>query len=118
MEFLKKLGKFLKDVAQDERIPDRDKAVLTAMLALIVSPVDIIPDWIPVIGVMDDMVLAAIILDYICNVLDDEVLLRHYPWGMKSYVRIKKGARIIAALTPSVIKNRIWQYQPDPYRKT
>jgi uncharacterized membrane protein YkvA (DUF1232 family) len=118
MEFLKKLGKFLKDVAQDERIPDRDKAVLTAMIALIISPIDIIPDWIPVIGVLDDMVLAAIVLDYICNVLDDEVLLSHYPWGMKSYVRMKKAARVIAALTPQPIKTRIWQYQPDPYRKS
>lgn len=112
---IKELIEFVKAVARDTRIPDRDKAVLVGLLALVISPIDIIPDWIPVFGVLDDIVVIAIVLDYLFNQLDQEILLSHYPWGMKSYVRIRKVARVIAVLTPEVIKNKIWKYKPSIY---
>lgn len=116
MTFIKNLIQFLKAVAQDSRIPERDKGILLALIALIISPFDIIPDWIPILGVLDDIVLIAIVLDYFFNVLDEEILLSHYPWGMKSFVTIKRFARLITVLTPGPIKNRIWKYQKSPYR--
>lgn len=115
--FLSQLVKFVKDVAQDERIPARDKKMILAFLALIISPVDIIPDWIPIIGVMDDLVLMAIVLDYFFEVLDQEIILAHYPWGMKSYVRLRKASRLITYLTPRPIKNLIWKFESSPYKK-
>ena len=107
---------FVKNVANDERIPSRDKKVLLALLALIISPLDIIPDWIPIIGVMDDMVLLAIVLDYLFETLDQEILLSHYPWDMKSYTKIRRVARGIAKITPSFVKDWIWAYEPDKYK--
>ena len=53
MKFLQDLKKFLMDVANDERIPSRDKKVLLAMIALMLSPIDLIPDWIPLFGLLD-----------------------------------------------------------------
>lgn len=116
MGFLKQLIQFIRNVAEDERIPARDKKVVLALLALVLSPFDIIPDWIPIIGVMDDLVLIAIVLDYFFNVLDQEILLSHYPWGLKSFTSIKRIAHVIAILTPPALKNRIWKYQPSPYK--
>lgn len=110
------LKKFITDVAGDSRIPERDKKVILVLLALIASPIDLIPDWIPLIGVLDDLVLLAIILDYFFNVLDQAILLSHYPWSMKSYARLRRVSRGIAFLTPQFIKERIWKYQPSPYR--
>lgn len=112
---IKELGAFIKAVAQDPRIPDRDKATLTVLLTLIASPFDIIPDWIPIVGVLDDFVLLALVLDYLFNHLDQEILLSHYPWGMKSYTRIRRVARTIAFFTPESIKNRIWKFKPSVY---
>lgn len=116
MGFFKKLIHFIKAVAEDERIPSRDKKVLIALLALVVSPIDLIPDWIPIFGVLDDILIVAIILDYIFNVLDDVILLSHYPWGMKSFVNIRRVAQVISFLTPPSIKNRLWKYESSPYR--
>lgn len=115
MGFLKKLIEFIRAVANDERIPDRDKRVLLAMLALVLSPFDIIPDWIPVIGVLDDMVIIAIVLDYFFNVLDRQILLSHYPWGMKSFVVVQKTAHAVAVLTPGWVKEKVWKYQKSPF---
>ncbi len=38
------------------------KAVLGAGMLYIISPYDLIPDWIPVFGVMDDLTLAALLI--------------------------------------------------------
>ncbi len=108
---------FIKNVANDERIPARDKKVVLALLALVISPMDLIPDWIPIFGVMDDVVMIAVVLDYFFEVLDQEIILSHYPWGMKSYLWLRRASKLITALTPSAVKKHIWKYEPDPYKK-
>ena len=115
-DFFNALIDFVKNVAHDERIPARDKTVILALLALIISPFDLIPDWIPIIGVMDDLVMLALVLDYYFEVLDQEILLSHYPWGMKSYSRVRRLAKLISQFTPDFVRKRLWKYQPSPYR--
>lgn len=121
LEKLKNFGlnlvDFIKNVANDPRIPGRDKKVLLALMALVISPIDLIPDWIPVLGVLDDMVIIAIVLDYFFEVLDQEIILSHYPWGMKSYTWLRRSTKFITILTPNKIKERLWAYQPDIYKK-
>lgn len=117
-KFMSDLVGFLKNVANDPRIPERDKVVLSGLIVLIVSPFDIIPDWIPIIGWIDDLVLLAIVLDYFFEVLDQQIILSHYPWGMKSYTWLRRLARTITGMTPKAVKNYVWKYKPDPYQVT
>lgn len=117
MRFLKKWINFIRDVANDKDIPERDKKVILALAALIVSPVDLIPDWIPILGQLDDLMMLALILDYFFEVLDQDILLRHYPWGMKSFVRTKQLSAFITFFTPKFVKERIWKYQPSVYKR-
>lgn len=113
--FFDKALTFMKGVVDDERIPERDKKVLTALLLLIVSPIDLIPDWIPLVGQLDDLVMIAIVLDYFFSVLDQEILLSHWPWDMKSYTRLRRFARTIGILAPRFLKKQIWKYVGSPY---
>ncbi len=69
MNFFNKLKTFITDVANDERIPSRDKKILLMMVALVLSPFDLIPDWIPIIGLLDDLIIISFILDYFFTVL-------------------------------------------------
>ena len=115
MKFFKDLKKFLFDVANDERIPGRDKKVLLAMIALMISPIDLIPDWIPLFGLLDDLILLSIILDYFFTVLDSQILLSHYPWGMKSFANLRKIARAMQFFVPRFVKTRLWKYVGSPY---
>ncbi|MBF0360643.1 MAG: DUF1232 domain-containing protein [Oligoflexia bacterium] len=114
-KYLNDIIKFVKDVANDPRIPERDKKIIAALVVYILSPIDLIPDWIPVIGMLDDLVALSLILDYLFNVLDNKILLSHFPWSMKSFATIRRISRLIAILTPSFIKNKIWKYKSDPY---
>jgi uncharacterized membrane protein YkvA (DUF1232 family) len=115
MKFFSDLKKFLMDVANDERIPARDKKVLLTLIALIISPIDLIPDWIPIFGLLDDIIIMAIILDYFFRVLDGHILLSHYPWGMKSFARLRAIARALEFIVPRFIKKRLWKYVGEPY---
>lgn len=116
MDFFKELQQFIKQVASDKRIPLRDKRVLLVLLVLIISPVDLIPDWIPFWGLLDDVIYLALFFDFLFNILDDGILLSHYPWGLKSFVAIRRPARFIASLAPSFLRNRLWKYEVSPYR--
>ena len=44
--------------SSDARVPLTAKVVATLVLALVLSPIDIIPDFIPVLGVLDELILA------------------------------------------------------------
>ena len=115
LKFFKELKDFLKNVAHDERIPARDKKILLAMIALLFSPIDILPDWIPIFGQLDDLIIISIILDYFFKVLDSNVLLSHFPWDMKAYARLKSIANLTQFFVPRFIRKKIWSYVGAPY---
>lgn len=115
MKFFHDLKNFLVQTANDERIPSRDKKVLLALIALLISPFDLIPDWIPVFGLLDDVIILSLILDYFFTVLDSNVLLSHYPWGMKSFARLRAIARGMQFFVPRFLKKKLWKYVGEPY---
>ena len=45
----------LKDLATDPRVPRGDKIIAGIAAAYLVTPVDLIPDWIPLFGQADDL---------------------------------------------------------------
>jgi uncharacterized membrane protein YkvA (DUF1232 family) len=114
-KFFNDLKSFLQATAYDERIPSKDKRILLALIALVFSPFDIIPDWIPLIGILDDLIIISFVLDYFFSVLDSRILLSHFPWDLKAYTRLKKVATALQIFVPGFIKKRIWSYVGDPY---
>ena len=49
--------RFLRLAASDPRVPWYAKALCVAIAAYALSPIDLIPDFIPVLGYLDDLVL-------------------------------------------------------------
>ena len=58
----------------DERTPASGKAVLAGALGYVVLGRDLVPDDIPLIGGLDDVVVVAIALDVFLDGVDDAVL--------------------------------------------
>lgn len=58
----------------DPRVPTSRKALLAAAVGYALSPVDVIPDRIPLLGVLDDMVVAALAVDAFLAGVPDVVL--------------------------------------------
>ncbi len=115
MKFFKDLKDFIVNTANDERIPSRDKKILLAMVALMISPFDIIPDWIPIFGLLDYLIILSMILDYFFSVLDSRIILSHFPWDMKAYARLKAIAHFLQMFVPRFVKKKLWSYVGDPY---
>lgn len=63
----------------DERVPRRRKLVLFALVAYLSFPIDLVPDFIPVAGQLDDVLVAALALRYALRSGGPELLREHWP---------------------------------------
>ena len=67
-----------KGLAQDPRVPRGSKALLVFGAAWVASPIDLIPEFIPVLGPLDDAVVAALILRHLMKTAGVEVISEHW----------------------------------------
>jgi uncharacterized membrane protein YkvA (DUF1232 family) len=63
----------------DEQVPLRRKLVLFALLVYLLVPIDLVPDFLPVIGQLDDVIIAALALRYALRAGGPELLRTHWP---------------------------------------
>jgi len=64
---------------RDPRVPRRARvAVVIAMLSVL-SPIDLIPEFLPVIGPLDDIIAVAVLLRYAGRSVPRQVLLDAWP---------------------------------------
>ncbi|MBN9088036.1 MAG: DUF1232 domain-containing protein [Reyranella sp.] len=73
--------------ARDPRVPWHAKAVAAAVAAYALSPIDLIPDFIPVIGYLDDLIVVPL------GIL---LALRLIPPSVLADLRARAAARIAA----------------------
>ncbi|MDP8958143.1 MAG: YkvA family protein, partial [Actinomycetota bacterium] len=75
---LPNLLKLIGRLMRDPRVPLRTRAFALAILAYLVSPIDLIPDALPVLGQADDLFLAAMALQHLLNGVGEEVVREHW----------------------------------------
>jgi uncharacterized membrane protein YkvA (DUF1232 family) len=63
----------------DGRVPRRRKLVLAALIPYLVMPFDLVPDFIPVAGYLDDAVIVAFVLRYVLRGSGPELIKEHWP---------------------------------------
>ncbi|MEU7905636.1 DUF1232 domain-containing protein [Actinoplanes sp. NPDC049118] len=64
---------------KDPRVPRRAKVAIVIAGIWVASPIDLIPEFIPVIGPLDDIVVVALALRYAGRQVPREVLLAAWP---------------------------------------
>jgi uncharacterized membrane protein YkvA (DUF1232 family) len=67
-----------KDLARDLRVPRGSKALLIFGVVWFASPIDLIPEFIPVLGPLDDIVVAALILRHLLRTAGADVVAEHW----------------------------------------
>lgn len=73
------LVRLVRGLAGDRALPRRIRARIWILLAWMASPIDAIPDIIPVVGVADDVILTYLVLRSVVRAAGDEVIARHWP---------------------------------------
>ena len=63
---------------RDDRLPRRHKLLVAALLPYLLLPIDLIPDFIPVAGQLDDAVIVAMVLRRVLRA-NPELVEEHWP---------------------------------------
>src|SRR4051812_8054945 len=64
---------------RDPRVPRRVKWAVVFAGLWVLSPIDLIPEFLPVIGPLDDVVVVALVLRYAARQVPPEVLFEAWP---------------------------------------
>ncbi|MDP8211380.1 MAG: DUF1232 domain-containing protein [Candidatus Stygibacter australis] len=65
-------------LAKDKRVQSTQKLMIGGIILYVISPIDIIPDFIPVLGLVDDLLLVVYGLNAILNEIDPEIVREHW----------------------------------------
>jgi uncharacterized membrane protein YkvA (DUF1232 family) len=68
----------------DPRVPRRHRVALAALLAYLVCPIDLVPDFIPVAGQLDDAILVALVLRHLVRASGPGLVRAHWPGSERS----------------------------------
>ena len=63
---------------RDPRVPRSSKLWLWFAVVWVVSPIDLIPEFIPVVGPLDDAIVAALVLRHVLKRTDRSVLAEYW----------------------------------------
>ena len=77
---------------RDPRVPTRAKLAVAAAGLWVLSPIDLIPEFLPVIGPLDDVVVVALAFRYAARRVPAEVLFEAWP-GNRSVIERVLGKR-------------------------
>ena len=80
----------------DPRVPVESKVLLGLLVVYLISPIDLIPDFLPVAGQLDDAVLLALALRHLVRRSGTRVVAQHWPGPAQTLnaVLLLSGARV------------------------
>ena len=79
VRLLPDLLRMLHRLARDDRVPRSRRIGLWVLLGYLALPIDIVPDFIPVLGYADDAILVALTVRWVVRGAGIEALARHWP---------------------------------------
>ena len=82
----------LRQLHRDQRVPTRVRVALWVGLLWVVSPVDLIPEFVPVLGPLDDVLVVALVLRYAVRTCPPEAVADAWP-GDPAVLRRLTGVR-------------------------
>jgi uncharacterized membrane protein YkvA (DUF1232 family) len=79
LSLVARVARFVQHLVRDPRVPWTVKAALVGLAAYLASPIDIIPDWVPAAGYLDDVLVIGFVASYVLANVPAEVVREH--WG-------------------------------------
>jgi uncharacterized membrane protein YkvA (DUF1232 family) len=87
------LTRLFAGLVRDPRVPVRAKLVLGATALYLAMPIDVVPDFIPIAGSLDDAIVAAFALRFVVRASSPEIVAEHWPGDPATLRRILWLAR-------------------------
>jgi len=76
---------------RDPRVPRRTKVALVLLVAYLLMPIDLVPDFIPVAGHLDDAILVALVLRGLLRAGGGGLVREHWPGPERTLTALRLG---------------------------
>lgn len=105
--------------ARDPRVPWIAKAVAAAVAAYALSPIDLIPDFVPVLGYLDDLIIVPLGILLAVRLVPDGLMAEHRETAARAALRptSRAAALVIACVWLAcaiVLAWILWSYLGRP----
>jgi uncharacterized membrane protein YkvA (DUF1232 family) len=78
-EFLPACVTTARRLRRHEAVPRRARVALVIAIGWVISPIDLLPEFLPVIGPLDDVVAVILLLRYAARAIPRDLLLEAWP---------------------------------------
>ena len=102
--FLPNLLKLLGRLLKDPRVPSRSKVLVGGLMVYLASPIDFVPDFIPVIGMADDVLLAVYGVKHLIDRAGEDVVLEHWDGPQDLLDLVRSVLETAGSMVPSPVR--------------
>ncbi len=99
---LKQDGVALWLAARDPRTPLLAKLIVVAIVAYVVSPIDLIPDFIPVVGLLDEVLLVPLAIRLALRLVPPAVLREARLRAPIAWARVRRAGQVGAVAVVAI----------------
>lgn len=93
-EFLPACVTTARSLRTDPDVPRRAKVALLVAVLWVISPIDLLPEFLPVIGPLDDVVAVVLLLRYAARSIPRDTVLAAWPSDPRLLERLLGGPRV------------------------
>jgi uncharacterized membrane protein YkvA (DUF1232 family) len=86
--------RLLRRLAADSSLPRGVRARLWMLFAYFAMPIDLIPDFVPVIGYADDVIIVSLVLRSVIRHAGSDAVRRHWPGTSDGLAALWRAARL------------------------
>lgn len=97
-------GRLLFRLMRDERLDERKRAAVVAAVAYAALPIDLIPDRLPIIGKLDDVVIGAAAVHALFQEAGEEILEEHWEASSASLDALLGIAETVSGFMPRPLR--------------
>lgn len=86
--------RLVRRLAGDPTLPRGVRVRLWLLLGYLALPIDLVPDFIPIVGYADDAVITALVLRSVVRRAGPDALARHWPGTPEGLIAVRRLARL------------------------
>jgi len=82
--------RLVRDLVTDRSTPRSVRIALVVLLVWLISPIDLVPEFIPVLGPLDDVIVAVVILRFVRRRLGEAELRRRWRGTDEGWILLER----------------------------
>lgn len=105
LRYLPNLVKLIFRLFTDPRVSVFDRALFAIVIAYVLSPFDLLPDWLGAFGLTDDLYLVGLSLARLLHSAGPDVLLEHWDGKPKALGFLIESVEDIGSVLPRSVRS-------------